>query len=39
MTHQTLLKGKAAWASSKSDGDELETSAARVKQIVKTRIT
>jgi hypothetical protein len=31
MTHLTLLKGKATWASSKSDGVDLETSAARVK--------
>jgi hypothetical protein len=31
MTHLTLLKGIATWASSKSDGVDLETSAARVK--------
>jgi hypothetical protein len=37
MTHQTLLKDKATWASSKSDGVELEASAARVKTNCKNR--
>jgi hypothetical protein len=37
MTHLTLLKGKATWASSKSDGVDLETSAARVKTNCKNR--